>query len=235
MLRPVFLTSLFASLLAGLLTRHRPARADIATPSADRAMAEVQAFYDKTPDLVAHFQQKISSDLYGPQPEADGTVYLKKGGKMLWDYVKPEKQQFISDGKMLWVYQPDDAQVIEQDLGKSALPAAVTFLTGTGNLASEFTGTVSRRSDGTLTLALTPKKPSGVLDHLTLVLDPSFAVEESIVYQTDGQTNDIRFQDVKTSVGLDDKRFAFTPPPGVTIIDPSKMGGPGAGAPGAPR
>jgi outer membrane lipoprotein carrier protein len=222
---PRKLTLGLLSTLLGLFHHGSGSAAPPAAPDANTVISGVQSFYDKTPDLTAEFKQHITSEMYGPQPDGHGMVYLKKGGKMLWDYDQPQNQQFISDGKTLWVYQPDDHQVVIQDLAGSALPTAVTFLTGSGNLAHDFSGTASQKSDGSIELDLKPKNPSGILDHLTLLVDPStFQVRESIVYQTDGQTNDIEFDSVKTSTGLSDSKFSFSVPPGATVLDPSKMG-----------
>ena len=43
---------------------------------------------------------------------ASGTMIVKRPGMMRWEYIEPEKQTIISDGDMLWVYRPEDNQVI---------------------------------------------------------------------------------------------------------------------------
>ena len=42
---------------------------------------------------------------------ATGVVYLKKGGKLRWEYTQPTPQEIVSDGKTLWVYTPALNQV----------------------------------------------------------------------------------------------------------------------------
>ena len=63
---------------------------------------------------------------------------FKKPGRMRWDYEKPDKSSYVTDGGVLWLYEPDDKQAFKQDLKSSQLPAALAFLTGKGKLATEF-------------------------------------------------------------------------------------------------
>ncbi|MCP3925615.1 MAG: outer membrane lipoprotein carrier protein LolA [Desulfobacterales bacterium] len=42
---------------------------------------------------------------------ASGKAMFKKPGKMRWEYIEPNKQIIISNGKKLWVYQPAEKQV----------------------------------------------------------------------------------------------------------------------------
>ena len=50
-------------------------------------------------------------------------MWVAKPGKMRWDYAKPEKKYFISDGTTLWVYEEAAHQAIQQSL-KDQIDAA---------------------------------------------------------------------------------------------------------------
>ena len=101
--------------------------------SAATVVARVQRYYDATRDLHARFDQQLASVSRAPS-KASGEVWLKKPGKMRWDYAKPEKKLMVSDGTTLWVYVPEDEQAYRQDLKGNALPAQVSFLLGEGKL-----------------------------------------------------------------------------------------------------
>ena len=47
---------------------------------------------------------------------SSGEVTFKKPGRMRWDYEKPDKSSYITDGGVLWLYEPDDKQAFKQDL-----------------------------------------------------------------------------------------------------------------------
>src|SRR5438876_995871 len=108
-----------------------PLAAEAEQPSAKDVAEKMQKFYDSTRDLHARFEQVIDSGS-GGHKKASGELWLKKPGRMRWEYVKPEKKLMIADGQTLWVYEPEDEQAFRQDLKSSSLPSAVAFLTGAG-------------------------------------------------------------------------------------------------------
>ncbi len=76
--------------------------------------------YDAIKDFKAHFVQESSIKSWNAEQvqKAEGMVYLKKGGKMFWDYQSPTPQQIISDGRQLWFYEPEDKQVMVTTVGE---------------------------------------------------------------------------------------------------------------------
>ena len=43
---------------------------------------------------------------------ASGKVYIKYPGMMRWEYEKPDRQIIITDADKLWIYRPEDNQVM---------------------------------------------------------------------------------------------------------------------------
>ena len=110
----------------------------------DQVVNAVEATYGKMADLQAEFTQVARNKSLGQDVKAEGTVYLKKGGKMRWDYLEVKggvttvKKSFISDGTTLYVVEHDNKQVTKKSLAQDLMPVAVTFLYGKGNLKAEF-------------------------------------------------------------------------------------------------
>ena len=73
---------------------------------------QVQGKYNQTKDFTANFQQSTNIGSLGRSQKAHGRVYLKKPGMMRWEYEKPEEQLIVSNGKLLWIYDPSLNQVI---------------------------------------------------------------------------------------------------------------------------
>ena len=207
-----------------------PRKATPATEAPSRPpVAEVVTQLQKSYESIAALRAKFAQTLSGPMGKrtASGTVALKKPGKMHWDYEKPEKKLFVADGTTLWVYEPEDEQAYKQALSSSQLPAQVSFLFGRGKLQEEFE--VSYYDDqplgepGDLVLKLIPKVASAQYRHLLFVVQPkSFLVKETILFDQQGGQNDLLFTAIEPNpkAGVDDSRFAFTPPPETKIISP---------------
>src|SRR5256886_14473714 len=67
---------------------------------------DVETAYGRMTDLRAEFTQTAFNKSLNQTIPAQGTVYLKKGGKLRWEYTEPTPQEIVSDGKKLWVYTP---------------------------------------------------------------------------------------------------------------------------------
>ena len=159
----------------------------------------------------------------GGKKKASGEVWLKKPGKMRWDYAKPERKLMLSDGQTLWVYEPEDEQAFKQDLRSSTLPLSVTFLLGQGRLSEEFAISlvhpegIGQPDDAVLKLV--PKTPTSAYRYLLFVVDPSSGlVRATVIYNQDGGTNHLTFTGVETNRGVEDAKFKFSPPQGTHIL-----------------
>ena len=200
----------------------------LAGPAAAQTLEEVvaglESTYGRVTDLKADFTQVSHNKSLGQDIKADGTVLLKKGGKMRWDYKSPSPQQIVSDGTSLWVYTPELNQVNKGDAPKALAGPAGSFLAGLGRVREEFTVRFlnpAAKVDGAgrYVLDLTPRNPTPFLTRLVLSVDPKdFIVRQAVLYDQLGNTVTMNFTRVVTNTGLADTLFAFTPPKGAAVV-----------------
>jgi outer membrane lipoprotein carrier protein len=221
------------------LTALRPlpaeAAADAAVAAAPRlgvkaVIERVQKRYDSAGDFRAHFTQTLTNLTFNRKTTSTGEVLLKKPGRMRWNYQTPEEKMYLADGDRLWLYEPEDKQAFKQELKSSQLPAALAFLTGKGKLAEQFDISFAEKSAfGTprdYVLLLQPKQPQPQLKSMLFVVDPdNFHVRQSVLFDGQGNTNDLAFSDVKVNSGIGDPTFRWSPPAGVRVIDAAKLSG----------
>jgi outer membrane lipoprotein carrier protein len=194
------------------------------TPDLDAVVEGLESTYGKMNDLKAEFTQVARNRSLGQDVKAEGTVYLKKGGKMRWEYKSPSPQQIVSDGAHLWVYTPELNQVNKGDAPKALAGPAGSFLQGLGKVREEFTVRFlnpANRTDGAgrPVLDLTPKKPTPLLTRLVLTLDPKdHVVRQAVLYDQLQNTVTMSFNRVVINTGLSDTLFAFTPPKGAAVV-----------------
>ena len=204
-----------------------PALAQSADPPARDVVAKIQKFYDATKDLHAKFEQSLESGIGGRPKVASGEVWLKKPGKMRWDYAKPEKKLMVSDGSTLWVYEAEDEQAFKQSMSSSTLPAQVSFLVGEGKLADEFDASVVHPEGiggaGEQVMKMVPKTATTAYRYLLFVVDAKTGqVKQTVIYDQQGGTNKLTFSALEQNRGVDDGKFKFTPPPGTKILGAPK-------------
>jgi len=105
--------------------------------------------------------------------------------KFSWQYQQPTNQEIVSDGKTLWVYLPENNQVIQSDIAmvnEARQNDPMTFLTGLGNLSRDFSiswAMPNNDVDGNYVLELTPRRTSSLFNRMVIVVD-RYAVDARI-------------------------------------------------------
>lgn len=204
----------------------QPAGPPIRLSPAD-ALAKVEATYVSAKQVQGAFVQTVHNQTFGKNSVSRGTFYVTRPDKLRWDYGTPSKlvRSFIFDGKTLWVVEPAKREVITYQTQTSTMPAAISFLTGAGSLAKEFT--VRAPSDkgalvpGAVVLELVPNQPSAQYKQLRLVVDPqTWTVSRSIVTAPGGDVETFELSSVDLTAKLAPKVFEFSPKsvPGYKII-----------------
>src|SRR3989337_2483186 len=113
--------------------------ASLGAPSLGGVVVGVEGAYARLADLKADFTQQAFNKSLGQTIKAEGTVYLKRPGKMRWEYRAPSPQQIVSDGRSLWVYTPELNQVNVGEAPRALAGPAGSFLAGLGKGSEEVT------------------------------------------------------------------------------------------------
>jgi outer membrane lipoprotein carrier protein len=192
--------------------------------SLDDVVRGLEGAYGKMNDLKAEFSQSAFNKSLNQTIPAHGTVYLKKGGKLRWEYAEPTPQQIVSDGKTIWIFTPTLNQVNVGPAPEALAGPAGSFLTGLGRLREHFgvrflNPAQPKDADGDVVLDLTPKKPLPTLARLILSVDGgSWEIRKAVVYDQFENTVTMQFTKVAVNTGLPDTLFAFVPPKGVATV-----------------
>ncbi|MBM3219382.1 MAG: outer membrane lipoprotein chaperone LolA [Candidatus Rokubacteria bacterium] len=195
-----------------------------AQQSLDDVIRGLEGAYGKINDLKADFSQNAFNKSLNQAIPATGSVFLKKGGKLRWEYTQPTPQQIVSDGKTLWVYTPSLNQVNVAPAPEALAGPAGSFLVGLGKLREHFgvrfmNPAQPRDRDGNVVLDLAPKQSLPTLSRLILSIDPkSWEVRKAVIYDQFENTVTMQFTRMALNAGLADTLFTFTPPKGVATV-----------------
>jgi outer membrane lipoprotein carrier protein len=214
----------YALALLSLLAMVGPAAAQTTSAALDEAVRGVEGAYGRMTDLKADFTQTAFNKSLNQTIPASGTVYLKKGGKLRWEYAEPTPQQIVSDGKTIWIYTPTLNQVNTGRAPDALSGPAGSFLSGLGKLREHFDVRLlnpaqPKDAEGNVQLDLTPKQPLPTLQRLILAFDPNgWQLRRAVVYDQFENTVTMKFTKLVINSGLEDKLFAFVPPKGVATV-----------------
>src|SRR6267378_3713001 len=179
--------------------------------SLDEIVRDIEVAYARMTDLRADFIQAAFNKSLNQTIPARGTVYLKKGGKLRWEYTEPTAQEIISDGKKLWVYTPTLNQANVGDAPAALAGPAGSFLAGLGRLRAEFnvrflSPAQPKDAEGNWVLDLTPKQPLPTLSRLILSLEPKgWEARKAVVHDQFDNTVTMKFTKMAVNGGLPDK------------------------------
>jgi outer membrane lipoprotein carrier protein len=193
-------------------------------PALDDVVRDLETAYKGLNDLKAEFAQTAYNKSLNQTIPAEGTVYLKKGGKLRWEYAQPTPQEIVSDGKTLWIYTPTLGQVNVGPAPEALAGPAGSFLAGLGRVREHFSVRFlnpadPRDRDGNVVLDLTPKQSLPTLKRLILSLDPrSWEVRKAVIYDEFENTVTMQFRTMAVNRGLPDRLFTFVPPRGVSTV-----------------
>lgn len=189
--------------------------ATIAAPA--DAVAAIEARYRELVDLTAKVTQKNFLKSVDKTQKFEGTLAIKKPGKLRLEYTNG--QTIVIDGKEAWFYSKKSAQAIRRtfkDFEQANIPVA--FLLGAGSIREDFDVSLPE-ADEPLMLDLVPKRKGAAMKKLRLLSDGTGRIIQMIIFDRSGNTSDIRFSEVKESVGLDDVLFRFKVPKGTEVVE----------------
>lgn len=202
-------------------------------PNAATVAAWVQGFYDQTRTMSARFEQRYTNRVYNRTDTSHGDVRFRKPGMMRFDYDEPNGKIIRSDGERLLVYEPPDGgrgagQYYEQPIGDAQLPAALSFLTGTGRLAEDFTFRLLDAARlgyrGGKVLELRSRTPTPHYSRILLFVDDDPArrgvVHRVLIIDQANNRNQFNFTQQRFNRNVSESDFRWRPPSNARRIDP---------------
>jgi len=179
--------------------------------------ASLKNFYEKTQALRADFHQIVSDKKGQKIQDVYGQMQLKRPNKFRWDYNKPFEQQIISDGKQVWLYDTELAQVTVRELSKALGASPAALLAGEDSLDKNFRLVSAYRKDKLDWVSTNPKDKDSGFDNISLGFKDD-VLQEMIMLDSFGHLTKIVFTNLETNPVIDAKTFLFKPPKGVDVV-----------------
>jgi outer membrane lipoprotein carrier protein len=199
------------------------AYAATAAPDVHSLAEKVDDHYNHLKSLEAQFVEIYRGA--GMERTESGTLWLKKPGKMRWEYRSPREKLFLSDGKQAWFYVPGDQQARRAPVKKlDDLRSPLRFLLGKTKLEKELEG-LSFAPDlpplnaGGVVLRGVPKALADRVSQVILEITPQNLISRIELEEVDGSVTEYRFSEQKENVGVAERQFTFDRPPGVEVIE----------------
>ena len=189
---------------------------------------QLQARYEKTKDLQADFTQKTVIEGFERSIASSGKVYIKKPGRLRWNYLDPSVEDIYVNRDDVKVYVPEHKQVLVGKLTQmAASKAPLELLLGAAKLEESFdiepTPGKGRGVGGIRLLTLLPKSREGEagrsLQRIVLEVFPkTYFIRTLSLHEVSGNVSNFEFSSLQPNTGLGDSLFDLKLPPGVEVV-----------------
>jgi len=152
---------------------------------------------------------------------ASGKAFFKRPDKMRWEYETPDRQTIITNGNTLWIYRPEDNQVM---VGKAPSffedGKGFSFLSDMESVKKKFYILLEKKvEDDTHVLKLLPREKTFDVSVIYLfVSTKTFEVVKIVTYNSYEDETRIEFKDIRFKQKLDESLFNFNIPEGVEVL-----------------
>jgi outer membrane lipoprotein carrier protein len=186
--------------------------------SLDDLLKGIEQRYNTAKTLQADFIQTYT--YRGRKTTEKGALYLRKPGRMRWQYTTPAGKLWVSDGEFVYSYDPDERRVEKSKLKDAGdLRAPLAFLLGKLNFHDDFRQFTSAPEGTDTKVVALPKSDKFPYTEVAFVASPQFVIKSLTVKGADGSTMDYVFDNEKKDPLLTDTLFKFSPPPDVAVVD----------------
>lgn len=158
-----------------------------------------------------------------------GTLWLKKPGKMRWEYREPREKLFVSNSQTAYFYVPGERQARRASVKKlDDIRSPLRYLLGKTKLEKELEGLslapdIAPLQAGDTVLRGIPKGMQDRISEVVLEISPASRIVRLVIHEVDGTSTDFRFSQVEENIPVQDSLFRFTPPPGVETIQENQV------------
>jgi len=194
-----------------------------ALPDVSSVARLVDEHYNRLRTLKADFTEIYRGA--GVTRTESGRLWLKKPGKMRWEYRSPEEKLFIGDGKNAWLYLPAEKQARRSSLKQlEDLRSPLAFLLGKTKLEKElqylsFAPDVTPWNPENTVLRGVPKGLEDRVSQVLLEVTPEHSIARILIHGTDDSITEYRLSEQNEDVPVSDGQFRFSVPSGTEVVD----------------
>jgi outer membrane lipoprotein carrier protein len=179
----------------------------------------VENRYNHADSLKLDFSETYTNARHPVQRDS-GILWLRKPGRMRWEYSSPPGKVFLSDGKDTYLYLPDERRAEKSKLKQSDdMRAPLAFLLGKLDFNREFKSFQTHGAGPDIWLAGEPKSPNLAYTKVEFLATPEGEIRDVRVTGQDQSKLEFVFSNEQRNVPAAASLFVFRPPPGVEVVE----------------
>jgi outer membrane lipoprotein carrier protein len=188
---------------------------------ADPASDQLLQLLNTIHTLQADFTQVVTDAKGRTLNRAEGQMSLQRPGKFRWNVQHPNAQLIVTNGKKIWIYEPDLEQLTIRYLGKEAGETPALLLSNTNETLTKDFSVQTVNSADMQWFLLKPKDKGSMFEKIKL----GFVKQEIRQMQLQdhlGHTTVIQLNRIVMNSTLSPSLFNFKASGKVDVIDETK-------------
>lgn len=182
----------------------------------------IEARYNSAKTLQVGFAETYTVVQRGTKTES-GQLFLRKPSRMRWEYAAPSGKFFVSDGKDVYYYNPEENRAEKMKLKDSEdMRAPMAFLLGKLDFRKEFTNVLVREEGGSFIVTGLAKSEQLPYTSVKFTVARDYQIQKLLVVGTDQSLLEFAFDKEVMNPTVNDTMFHFKLPPGAELVDTSK-------------
>ncbi len=175
-----------------------------------------------TQTLTADFLQMTRAKSTAVRTSS-GSFWLAKPGLLRWEVKKPYPQTQVLNAKEFWIFDPELSQATVRPVAAANLTGLAGLLLSTNTLTREelsarYTFSEQPLRDRLQWVQVVPRQAEPALTSLLVGLDADGLLSRFEITDGLGQVTQITLSRVMKNISIDDARFQFVPPAGVSVL-----------------
>jgi len=175
-------------------------------------------------DFMADFVQESNLQAMGMVDTAKGQLCFGSPGTMRWHYQAPEEYFIVTDGDTVWLYRPEDNQVIVgRAIDYFGGRKGSDFFSNPDELSKDFVVGLAPKElqeESRYVLRLVPRREQPDISEFYLFVSrATYDITETVTSNAFGDKTTIRFHNYRFNQGLDPSIFLFKIPDGTEVLN----------------
>jgi outer membrane lipoprotein carrier protein len=203
----------------------------LAAPAQQVDVKRLASQVDEHYNQLNSFKSAFTEVYQGPgiSRTESGTLWLKKPGRMRWEYHVPREKLFLINSDHAYFYVTGEHLARKTPVKNlDDIRSPLRYLLGKTKLEKELEGLsvapdLSPLETGDTVLRGVPKMMKDRVASVILEISPSHQIHRIVIHGVDDTITDFRFTQIEENVPVQDSLFRFTPPPGVETLEDSQV------------
>ncbi|MEJ7605061.1 MAG: outer membrane lipoprotein carrier protein LolA [Bryobacteraceae bacterium] len=190
-----------------------------ADPALTKLLNKVEVRYNGAKTLQVAFEESFTGS--GPMRKAEsGELFLRKPGRMRWEYKKPSGKLFVSDGKNIFYFNPASNRGERVSLKESEdLRTPLAFLLGKLDFEKDFGNIFAKEVTPDTVITAQPKSDRLPYKRVEFTVSTQQEIRKLMIMGHDDSVLTFDFWNERMNPPLDEKLFQFQLPPGATWVE----------------